>query len=282
MEFKLPNLILLSMAENNKTTSTNFGRQLRWWRKKRNVSQLKLATLAATTTRHLSFLETGRSRPGRDVILRLSRALDLPIRDVNKLMIAAGLRKEYAEEEFDSQKLEPYRSVIETMLDHHNPFPAVVLDNIGNILMTNEGYLAFMPTGIPNSPEESIDEMFNPAGQLAQFIENWDEIVWAWLDRQKSELELFHTPRLADLIIRAEKHLENLVRPETKTTQDAVLSPRFRVGDQIISTFATMMRFENVTEVTLSEIRVEFLFPMNAESRLFFTELHRKYETLPS
>lgn len=269
------------MTQQNNKEVTAFGRLLRFWRQKRKLSQLELAHLAATTPRHISFIETGRSRPGRALILRLARVMDLSVRDVNALIKAAGFVPEYAEYEFDDDHLQPYKAVVETMLKAHNPFPAVALDRVGNILMTNDAYMAFSPSDVATSPEAAVDQMFDPKGEMSQFIDNWEEIAWSWLDHQQAQLATLNNPRLEALAARAKAHFKGRQRPDNKATESAILMPRFRVGDQIISTFATMMRFENVTEVTLSEVRVELIFPADEMSRVFFENLYQNYKSLP-
>lgn len=263
------------------TQVTGFGHLLRFWRNKRKLSQLDLAGMAETTTRHLSFIETGRSRPGRDLILRIVRAMNLGTRDVNSLMTAAGFSAEYAELDFDSDQIGPYRAVIKTMLERHNPYPGVVVDRVGAALMANNGYMAFSPDGLSKSREDAIDQMFDPNGNSPSFIENWQEIVWSWLDYQKADLAMSHNPKLAELVQRAEAHLKGMKRPDNPAQlKSGLLTPRFNFGDQTISTFATLMRFENVTEVTLSEIRLQLIFPADDISKEFFENLYKNYKAI--
>lgn len=264
------------MNLNNKTEITSFGRLLRLWRGKKKLSQLELANLAESTPRYISFIETGRSRPGRKLILRIARAMDLPVRDVNSLMVAAALAPEYEEYEFTDEAIKPYRAAIEAILEKHDPYPACAMDALGNILSANKAFIAFSPRALAQTPEQSIDGFFDPKGLMRQFVENWEEIAYCWIDRQKTELAMSYNPKLDKLMQRAMNHLRDVKRPDETTAH--VLSPRFRVGDQIISTFTTMMRFESVSEVTLSEIRVELVFPANDESRIFFENL----QSLPS
>lgn len=269
------------MTDISNIQTTGFGHLLRFWRHKRKLSQLELAGMAETTSRHLSFIETGRSRPGRDLILRIVRAMNLATRDVNSLMTAAGFAAEYAELDFEGDQIGPYRAVIKTMLERHNPYPGVVVDRVGAALMANDGYMAFSPDGLSKSREQAIDQMFDPNGNSPSFIENWEEIVWSWLDYQKADLAMSHNPKLAKLVQRAEAHLKGMQRPINPTQlKSGLLTPRFKFGDQTISTFATLMRFENVTEVTLSEIRVQLIFPADDLSRQFFETLYKNYKAI--
>jgi transcriptional regulator with XRE-family HTH domain len=106
----------------------SLGARLRHWRRLRGMSQLTLATEAATTARHVSFLETGRSRPSRAMVIRLSDVLGLPLRERNRLLEAAGLAAAYREAALDSATLAPYRAAIERLLGAHEPYPAMVVD----------------------------------------------------------------------------------------------------------------------------------------------------------
>eukprot|EP00903_Cladosiphon_okamuranus_P002512 g2510.t1 len=222
------------------------------------------------------------SRPGRDVVLRIADAMQLSVREINLLLANAGLAAEYAEYSFDEEAIKPYRDAVETILARHNPYPACVLDSVGNILMTNKAFVAFSPGTAHLSPEDRLELFFNPEGELRAMFENWEEVAWSLLDRQKSELALSQNPRLARQVNRAEELLRNVARPApTETVAQYVFSPRMRIEGQVIGTFATIMRFESAAEVTLSEIRVELIFPADETSRLFFENLYRESDALP-
>lgn len=105
-------------------TNSLFGQQLRQWRQRSGRSQVDLAADAGTTPRHLSFIETGRSRPGRDLVLRLANVLDVPLRERNNLLALAGLTPAYASHALDDAAMQPVRSVLETVLRNHEPYPA--------------------------------------------------------------------------------------------------------------------------------------------------------------
>ncbi|MEM8736678.1 MAG: helix-turn-helix domain-containing protein, partial [Planctomycetota bacterium] len=173
-------------AENN-NKPTAFGRQLKRWRQKRGLSQLDLATSAATTPRHLSFVESGRSRPGKELVLRLARALDLPVRSQNELLLAAGLPAQFTERELTDQQIEPYRMAVQQIIDSHNPYPACVHDALGRVLTCNDAHRRMVPGCESMSPEELVDMFFAP-GPLRNSIENWAEVAWAWVDRQQRSI----------------------------------------------------------------------------------------------
>ncbi len=250
-----------------------FGQQLRMWRRQRGLSQLALAIAAETTPRHVSFIETGRSRPGRELVLRLAQCLDLPVRDRNTLLVAAGLTPAFAERDLNGEEAQPYRMAIETILQRHDPYPACAMNLLGKVLMANATFRAFSPGFEDMTPEQSLDAFFAP-GPLQQGIENWAELAWAWVDRQRHAVARTNNARLAALVERALRHLADVPRPPmTLLDGPAALCPRLRVGDQVIRTFVTVMRFEDMHDVTLSELRIELVFPLDAQGDAFFRSL---------
>ncbi len=261
------------MSSQLKEAPTAFGQQLKMWRRQRGLSQLQLASAASTTPRHLSFIESGRSRPGRDLILRLAQCLDLSIRNQNSLLISAGLPPEFAQRELESPEVSPYRAALDLILDRHNPYPACAFNSLGKVLRCNEAHRKFAPGCEEMTPEESIDTWLGP-GPNRKFIDNFSEVAWAWIDRKIHEAAQHGDPELTALVERALNHLADTPRPNAPTEgYPDVVSPRFRVGDKIIRTFATVMRFESAREVTLSELRVELIFPLDDESDQFFRDL---------
>lgn len=265
-----------SMAQASKLsprTLSPFGEQLRLLRKQRGLSQLALSGLAETTPRYVSFVETGRSRPGRSFILRLAQSLDLPLRDRNDLLRAAGFRPEFPEHPLNDAEIAPYRRAVKTILEHHDPYPGCAFDSLGRVLMCNKTFRAFSPDIEKMTPEESIDAFFG-APQMRATIDNWAELAWAWVDGKRAEVAHSNAPQLRALLERALAHLRTVERPPAMNeAQSGVLSPRFRINGQLIETFATVMRFERPREVTLSDLRVELIFPLDDSGDAFFRSL---------
>lgn len=259
---------------------SNFGRHLRHWRSARKLSQLDLASLADTTPRHVSFVETGRSRPGHALILRLANALTLSMRDTNRLLTAAGLPPEYPELPFGGTDFAPFRDVIAAMLTKHNPYPACAMNSIGDILMTNKAFTAFSPGIAETTPEAGADLFFDPDGPFRDQIENWEEVAFNILDRQRIELSKTHDPRLEALVQRCEGWLHDVPR-STGPSSDVILTPRFRIGESTIATYGSILRFESAAEVTLSEVRVELVFPADPATAQFFEDLTKNSDALP-
>ncbi len=122
-----------------------FGTELRYWRERRGLSQLKLAVDAGMSPRYLSFVETGRSRPGRAVVERLAEALDVPLRYRNRLLVAAGIAPTYPEGSFDDAEMTPFRRVVDSMLAKHEPYPAFAFDHAYRLSSTNAAAKRLMP-----------------------------------------------------------------------------------------------------------------------------------------
>ncbi|MEM9068467.1 MAG: helix-turn-helix domain-containing protein [Myxococcota bacterium] len=253
--------------------SSPFGQQLRFWRERRALSQLALASRAETTPRYVSFLETGRARPGREVVLRLASSLDLAIRDQNALLVAAGLPPAFAERALDDALMRPVRAAVEAILKRHDPYPGAALNVLGKILLANRGFHAFSPGSAEQTPEEGLESFLAP-GPGRELIENWAEVAWTHCDRLQAEAARNHDPRLRALADRAREHLQDVPRPAPPSGDEPVMSVRFRVGDQVIRTVATVLRFETAYEVTSSELRVELIFPMDDAGDRFFRELY--------
>lgn len=246
-------------------TPSSFGQRLRHWRKLRGVSQLELAHRAGTTPRHVSFIETGRSRPGAEVVLRIAEGLDLPVRERNALLEAAGLAPAFAERELDDAALAPFLAPLRTILERHEPFPGAILDARGRVRLANAAHRRLLPGAEAMSAEEGIDAFYGETGP--RFIENWSEVAWTEVERRRSMAERSASPDLHALADRAEAFLTDVPRPRPAADADsAVVVARFRVGDEPLETFTSVLRFDTAREVTLSEIRLELLFPKDERS----------------
>jgi transcriptional regulator with XRE-family HTH domain len=247
--------------------SSPFGLGLRHWRRIRGVSQLELATSAGTTTRHLSFLETGRSRPSRGMVERLGDALSLPLRERNRLLELAGLAPSYPEGDLATEDLAPFRDVINRLLESHEPFPGFVVDRHWNMVTMNRATERFLSGTVARNTVHLL------LGELRSVIENWPEVAGILLQRLSADLMRY--PDDAELLA-----LHGAVRSAlgdasapVERSADRVICPRFRIGDQVIRTITVAARFESVADVTLDEVRVELIYPEDREAERYFVEL---------
>ncbi len=237
------------------------------------MSQLQLSAAAETTPRHLSFIETGRSRPGQELVLRLARCLELPIRDQNSLLTAAGLSPVYPEHTLDADELRLVNSAIRKMLEMHSPYPASAMNGLGKVLISNEAAQVLFPGAEERTPLENIEGFLSP-GPGRGLVRNFPTIAWAMVDRMRREAARTRDPRLPPLIERAVELLRDVKRPAPESFSDApVMNIELQIGDTLVRCFVAVMHFENAAEVTASEIRVEFMFPSDAASEAFFRDL---------
>ena len=163
----------------SQTLPSPVGDLLRQWRAVRGRSQLELAMDMGVSQRHISFIESGRSSPSRALLLGLSNALDIPLRDRNALLLAAGYAPMYAEPAWDAAEMRVVHRALERMLKQHEPYPALVMDRHWNVLMTNEAaprfFGQFVDLAKYPKPRNLLRLMFDPQG-LRPFVANWDAV----------------------------------------------------------------------------------------------------------
>jgi transcriptional regulator with XRE-family HTH domain len=249
------------------TQASPFGAMLRRWRLHRGLSQLSLAGRVGSTGRHISFLETGRSRPSRQMVLRLADTLGVGLREANELLHAAGLPAAYPAARLDGADLAPYRAALERMLEAHEPYPGMVLDGRWTVTAANRACHALFGPAVVGS-NFVRDALTDPA--TARAIANWPEVAWAGLDRLRHQQQRNpFDPDLHELVTRAETVLAGVPRPNP-ADPGILVCPWFRVGDRIIRTIGMVARFDHPAEITLDELRVELMYPMDGTAERFF------------
>lgn len=244
-----------------------FGARLRQWRRHRGLSQLSLAAAAGSTSRHISFLETGRSRPSRQMVLRLAEALSASLREANELLRAAGLPAAYPQADLASPDLAPYRAAVERLLAAHQPYPAMALDARYTVVAANRACAALLG---PNVVGINFvrDALASPA--MAEAIVNWPEVAWAGLDRLRQDARRSpFDPELHALLTLAETVLGGVSRP-SPAEAGLMVCPWFRTGNTVVRTIAITARFDHIAEVTLDELRIELMYPLDDEAERFF------------
>jgi transcriptional regulator with XRE-family HTH domain len=208
---------------------TDFAGELRGWRQRRRVSQLELAVRAGTTQRHVSFLESGRSTPGRSMIIRLAESLGVPIRERNTLLLAAGFAPAYPQSRLDDPQLEPVRTALQRILDGHHPYPAVVVDRHGVLVSANAGFHAVVGGVAPRllRPPVSVPRLLLDPDGLAPRIVNLDEWAWHIIDNIRAEDARNPSAELRELAA----ELVDLVPPRPTTNHLGFAVPlRLRTG----------------------------------------------------
>ena len=263
------------MAAMQELAASPFGRQLKSWRRVRRVSQLDLGLMAEVSPRHVCFVENGRARPSRAVVLRLAESLELPLRDRNALLLAAGFAPAYSEGELEDTALAPVQKAIGTMLDNHEPFPAFVIDRLWNVVLANRAASAMFPgVGQPGTTVNAMRMLFEP-GPLRDMVENWEELARATLLRLRREaVRAGADPELDELIEEAASHVEGASRlEESEFTRGPMMPTRIRMGERVLSTISTVASFGTALDVTVNELRIELVFPADEATEEFFRAL---------
>ena len=166
------------------------GELLRHWRGVRGRSQLDLSTETGISQRHISFIESGRSQPGRQTLLHIARSLDVPLRDRNALLLAAGYAPLYPDEPWNTPGMASVMAVLNRMLRQHDPFPALVMDRYWDVVLANDAaprfFCRFVDLDARGTPRNLLHLMFDPAG-MRPFIANWNTVAWSLLERVRRE-----------------------------------------------------------------------------------------------
>ncbi len=246
------------------------GRLLKRWRKTRRMSQLDLALTADASARHLSFVETGRAKPSRDMVLRLTEALEIPFRERNEFLVAAGFAPQYRARALEDQALGQARKALELMLANHAPYPAFVLNRRWDMVMANaaaEGLMRALGRAPDPAapPANAIRLVVDPEG-LRPFIVNWAEVAHESIMRARREAAAYgDDPELAALIAEIEAYpgvAEILAAlPEGMPDPSPLVAVELALGDQRLSWFSTIATFGTPRDATLQELRIESLFP---------------------
>lgn len=247
-----------------------FGEQLRDWRQRRRMSQLDLAAEADLSTRHLSFVETGRAKPSREMVLRLSEALELPLRGRNALLIAAGHAPSYPERSLDDSALVGARQVVQRILDCHMPFPALAVDRHWHLVAQNSAVAPLTAGAAPKLLEPPVNVLrlsLHPEG-LASRILNLTEWKRHILERLRYQVTESGDPVLEELV----EELRAYPAPASKVPVPA--GPEVPIAVPMIlnspvgqlSFVSTTTVFGTPVEVTLSELAIETFFPADPET----------------
>jgi transcriptional regulator with XRE-family HTH domain len=236
---------------------------LRGWRTRRRLSQLELALDAGTTQRHLSFIESGRSTPGRGMVIRLVEALQVPLRERNALLLAAGYAPAYTESDLADPKLGAVLAAVERILDGHRPAPAVVVNRLGELVSGNSAFWALadgVARELLKAPLSVPRLLLHPEG-LAPRIVNLD--VWAWhvIDAVRRDAAWNPGGRLDGLVEELEGYVPDRPRAPTPDYLGFAVPLRLRVGDGELELITTLTRFGTAVDVTVAELRLEAFLP---------------------
>jgi transcriptional regulator with XRE-family HTH domain len=250
------------------------GELLRGWRERRRLSQLDLANQVDVSTRHVSFVETGRSKPSREMVLRLAEHLDVPLRDRNQLLLAGGYAPIYTETSLHSPAMLAIRSALRRLLKGHEPYPALVVDRWWNLVEANAGIALFtkdVAQKLLEAPINALRLTLHPEG-LAPRITNLPEIRANILTSLQRQIISTADPDLQDLYdeLRAYSGGWNSDHPGAS---EVVVPMKLRHGDHELSLLTTIATFGTPVDVTVSELMIEQFFPADDATAAILQQL---------
>jgi transcriptional regulator with XRE-family HTH domain len=250
-------------------SEVGFSARLRWWRERRGLSQLALAEKTGISQRHLSFLELDRSSPSREMVLRLAMAIDIPLRQQNALMLAAGYAPEWQQHDLSAPDLAEVTRALDFMLAQQEPYPGVVVDRHWNLLKANTGAVRLVEFLVgPIAPGAAInlaDSLVGP-NALRPYLVNWSDVVRHFLrsvEVDASEDGLPQTVELYERLLAYEGVRSALDASPATSYPGPVLALHFRKQNISLRLFTTIATLGTPRDITLQELRVECFFPID-------------------
>jgi transcriptional regulator with XRE-family HTH domain len=260
----------------------SFASRLRDWRGRRAMSQLALALEADVSQRHVSFLELGRTQPSREMVLRLAAALDVPLREQNALLHAAGFAPVWRERALGVPALAVVDRALDFMLAQQEPYPAFVVDRRWNLLRANQAgqmFVGFLTDAAPQAPDPaspvSLADALLAPDALRPLIANWREVALYFIRGVRADALADGSGETAALLARLLDYpdvrgLSQTLSPEGR--QEPVLAMHVVKGDVSLRLFTTIATLGTPQDVTVQEIRIECFFPADAETAVTFKQ----------
>jgi transcriptional regulator with XRE-family HTH domain len=259
----------------------HFGVRLSEWRTRRRESQLGLAISANISQRHLSFVESGRSRPSRDMVVRLCDALDIPLRARNELLISAGYAALYPERALDVAEMQSVREALMRIVNHHEPYPAFVVDREWRVILSNDSATQLFSVCMDTATLQSLSPdgtlnfmrlMFEPA-QMRPRIQNWPMVGPRLLARLRREAQGdLRSP--SAMLLKELGPLANCSLPDDQDRIDLPALPlELSIRGATLRLFNTITTFGTPQDVGLQELRIEMSYPMDPPTQAFLADL---------
>jgi len=248
---------------------------LRAWRHKRGCSQLDLSLDVGVSQRHFSFIESGRSAPSRSLLMAIMQALQIPLRDRNSLLLAAGFAPLYEDLAWDAQAMQAVNRALARMLKQHEPYPALVMDRYWNVLSTNDCtprfFGSFIDIAARPKPRNLLKLIFDPAG-MRPFIDNWQIVANALFERISREAVggvIDETMR--NLIGELRAYLDVNMESKPNTTHGAapVIPIGFIKEGRVLNYFSMVSTVGTPQTIAAQELRVECMFPADDATEMW-------------
>jgi transcriptional regulator with XRE-family HTH domain len=255
------------------------GPLLRRWREARHLSQLDLALEAEVSSRHISFLETGRAEPSRAMLLMLANVLDVPLRERNFLLLAAGFAPLYSETGLDDSRMEPVRTAVEIILKNNEPRSAYAHDRHWNIVMANHAFIRFLtivlgtrpiglePLQVAATPRLNVLRLVFDPGSVRKLIVNWETIAKSLLNEAYRRLAWARDDALKNLITEILSYPgvpERWREPDLEAPRDLILPTELNLNGTIARMFSTITTVATPNDVTLQDLHIEAFYPADA------------------
>lgn len=260
-------------------SQADFGPNLKYWRQHHKKSQMDLALDAEISTRHLSFIETGRSNPSRELVIKLAAILKLPYRHTNTLLKSAGFSPIYQKETLDSPKMAMVKEALERLMENHDPYPAMIVDSSYKVLMANEGFARFVSYFAGEQAllkyDNALTMMFAEDG-LKPYIQDFEMIAQFVLMRIREEVIASQNPELMSIY---KQHAENIplgnIQNSTMDHTIPLVTLTLCKDDVTASFFTTIATLGTPLDLTTQELRIEMLFPADERSKDFMIGLKK-------
>lgn len=240
--------------------ATTFGSVLKEWRSVRRMSQLELGSIAEVSTRHISFLESGRSNPSRPMVMHLSEVLEIPRHDRNRLLGAAGFAPMYETYDPEGEAMEPIRNALAWTLEHHDPFPAIVLDRHWNVVDVNQSAATMFQLMGLGTDINMIDAFVNNE-QVRSMIVNWSEVGFFLLTRLRTESAALGGDPVLDAAIATLASDASITPPDSAGPLPPALPAIFQIDGLRVSLLSTIAHFGSAEDIALADQRIELFFP---------------------
>ncbi len=254
----------------------SFGRLLKQWRSQRGLSQLDLAVTSQVSQRHISFLESGRAKPSPEMVLQLAEVLEIPLRQQNLMLTAAGFAPVHTETDLSASEMTSIRKALDFMLRQQEPYPAIVVDRYWNLLLTNQAADRLLNAFISleelqahfyrNGKVNLMRAMFHPQG-FCPFVVNWDDFSVQLLQRLQREAiaegDSGHSKALLNELM-SDPGVARVWHAAARAAQNTMLlTVHLKRGDLELQFFSTIATLGTPYDITLQELRIECLFPAN-------------------
>jgi transcriptional regulator with XRE-family HTH domain len=254
--------------------SNSFGTLLKQWRDRRSFSQLDLALTSQVSQRHISFLESGRAKPSQEMVLQLATVLEIPLRQQNLMLSAAGFAPMHSETDLSAPEMSPVRKAIDLMLRQHEPYPAFVVDRYWNLIMTNNGATRLLDAFIDRDKLHTLfyadgkinlmRALFHPQG-LRPFIVNWESSIDHLLQRVHRETLVEREGDRSTLLLNelmSYPDVAKIWQSSSRTAQNTLLlNIHLQRDDLELKFFTTIATLGTPYDITLQELRIECQFP---------------------